>query len=253
MLPATINHQVERIERFQSLQAGYYWRATKPILHEGIDEGMVLLIESIRWVDDKPHTIILRPHPEKIGKSTYLEMPQEDGSVRRTYFGYGKHKFLVNDFLDAFEFEPDHQHIRGIELQNVQNRITDIQNELLDAQKDPSLLNDFVEEGLRQWESEQNPQTTTSTESATEFETASLPAVQSQGLITLGPGAVADAINSGITIESIASLKQAASQQHQIATIKSKWIQSKTTEIADTIKAMTPFYEEQAAAELAKT
>jgi len=157
MLPATINHQVERIERFQSLQAGYYWRATKPILHEGIDEGMVLLIESIRWVDDKPHTIILRPHPEKIGKSTYLEMPQEDGSVRRTYFGYGKHKFLVNDFLDAFEFEPDHQHIRGIELQNVQNRITDIQNELLDAQKDPSLLNDFVEEGLRQWESEQNP------------------------------------------------------------------------------------------------
>ena len=253
MLPATINNQVERIERFQSLQAGYYWRATKPILHEGIDEGMVLLIESIRWVDDKPHTIILRPHPEKIGKSTYLEIPQEDGSVRRTYFSYGKHKFLVNDFLDAFEFEPDHQLIRELELQNVQNRITGIQNELLDAQRDPSLLNDVVEEGLRQWESEQNSNPTTSTESATEFEAESFPAVQSQGLITLGPGAVAEAINSGITTESIASLKQAANQQHQIATIKSKWIQGKTTEIAETIKAMTPFYEEQAAAELAKT
>ena len=72
-------------------------------------------------------------------------------------------------------------------------------------------------------------------------------------MITLGPGAVAEAINTGITTESIASLKQTASQQHQIATIKSKWIQGKTTEIAETIKAMTPFYEEQAAAELAKT
>ncbi len=53
--------------------------------------------------------------------------------------------------------------------------------------------------------------------------------------------------------ERIVSLKQAAEREHQIATIKSQWIQGKSNEIATTIKALPPYYEEQAAAALAQT
>ncbi len=61
---------VERISRFQSFQAGQYWRARRNIVAEGIKKDTVLLIQSIRWVDDAPHTVILRPHPTLIGTQT---------------------------------------------------------------------------------------------------------------------------------------------------------------------------------------
>jgi hypothetical protein len=100
---------IERIEQFQSLQAGQYWRAMKSIPQEGIDAGTVLLIQSIRWVDDAPHTIILRPHPDMIGKKINLELSTEDGRGRRSvFFVYDEHCFLLKDFLNTFEFEPDY-------------------------------------------------------------------------------------------------------------------------------------------------
>lgn len=217
---------VDRIERFQSLQSGYYWRATSSILKEGIDEGMVLLIESIKWVDDVPHTVVLRPHPEKIGTATYLKIPQEDGSVRETYFAYSHHKFLVKDFLNYFEFEPDYQRIRDEELARIQSKIQEIQHELLESQTNPTIMNDIVEAELSE---------------------------QLMPSETIMLGNVSSAISTGITADRIDSLKQLASREYEIASIKSKWIQSKTTAIAETIRAMTPFYDEKAAAALAQT
>ena len=107
-----VESSCESIARFQSLQAGQYWRAQRDIVEEGIDEGTVLLIQSIRWVDNAPHTVILRPHPSKIGQRVYLDIPQADGSTRQTYFRYDEHRFLLNDFLGAFEPPLRHRHPR---------------------------------------------------------------------------------------------------------------------------------------------
>ena len=75
--------EIHSLARFQTLQAGQYWRALENVPEEGIDAGMVLLIQSLRVVDDKPHTVVLRPHPLKFGQSVYLEIPKEGGGMAR--------------------------------------------------------------------------------------------------------------------------------------------------------------------------
>lgn len=242
---------IEQVARFQSLQAGQYWRALRAVIEEGIDEGTVLLIQSIRWVDDAPHTIILRPHPSKIGTDTYLQIPQEDGTTRKTWFRFNEHRFLLKDFLAQFEFEPDHQIVRGEELRQIQGQINSLQGELLEAQSNPALLAGVVEAGLR--EQEQHNAATKHDEKSEAWRGTALPALPGNDLVSLATGTVIDALDTGITVEGIASLKKAANREHQVATIKAEWIQGKTTEIAETIRAMTPFYSEQAAAALAQT
>ena len=243
---------IEQVARFQSLQAGQYWRALLDVVEEGIDKGTVLLIQSIRWVDDAPHTIILRPHPSKIGKDTYLHIPQEDGTKRKTWFRFNEHRFLLKDFLAQFAFEPDHQNIRGEELRQVQGKINSLQGELIEAQSNPALLAGVVEAGLREREQQKAAADDSDGKSHIEHGIA-LPVAPGNDLVSLATGTVVDALGTGITVEGIASLKEAASREHQVATIKAEWIQGKTSEIASTIKAMTPFYEEQAAAALAQT
>lgn len=71
-----VSAQFERVERFQPLQAGQYWKAMLDIAHEGIAVGQVLLIESIKWVDNKAHTIVLRSHPSVYGKYDELPSPE---------------------------------------------------------------------------------------------------------------------------------------------------------------------------------
>lgn len=242
---------LEQVARFQALQAGQYWRALLDVVEEGIDRGTVLLIQSIRWVDDAPHTIILRPHPSKIGKDTYLHILQEDGTVRKSWFRYNEHRFLFKDFLAQFEFEPDHQKIRGEELRQIQGKINSLQGELIEAQSNPALLAGVVEAGLR--EQEQQKAQARSEEKGDIELSAALPAVAGRDLVTLATGTVVDTLGTGITVEGIASLKEAANREHQVATLKAEWIQGKTSEIAETIQAMTPFYSEQAAAALAQT
>lgn len=228
----------ECISRFQSLQAGQYWRAVGTIPEEGIDSGTVLLIQSIRWVDDAAHTIILRPHPSKIGMQVTLQIPDEDGTVRDKWFRYQEHRFLLKDFLDQFEYEPDHQKVRSEEVRGVQGQINTLQAELLEAQGNPALLAQVVEEELAKQESDDGEGSTAT------------PSPPGTGLTA---GKIADVIAGGITTETVAALRRVAGREHQIATIKSKWIQGKTTAIAETIKALTPYYEEQAAAALAQT
>ena len=257
---------IDQIARFQSLQTGQYWRSLQDIAKQGIDAGEVLLIQSIRWVDDAPHTIILRPHPSKFGKNVELKYKDDEGKERRTFFTYDEHRFLLNDFLTQFEYEPDHQRVRNEEVRQLQGRINGLQAELLEAQSNPSVLANVVDSELREEASKaaesklaRLPLATASDQKgknepeAQPADSASLPALPGNDLVSMATGTVANAINAGITEAGIAALKAAAGREHQIATIKSKWIQAKTSQIAATIKAMTPFYEEQAAAALAQT
>ena len=239
----TPQSETTRIERFQSLQPGQYWRALVTIDAEGIDIGMVLLLLSIRWVDDKPHTIILRPHPDLIGKNGERVIPTADGNTTTVYFRYDEHRFLLDEFMAKFEFEPDYQKIRADELGKAQGRIGAIQTQLLEAQQNPAILAKVVEDEMSKKASD----------GGATPETSRAIVAHSQREQALVSGTVANAIGAGITQEGIEALKLAAGREHEIATIKANWIQAKTKEIAGAIQAMTPYFEEQAAAALAAT
>ena len=254
-----------RIERFQSLQPGRYWRARRAIPEEGIDAGEVLLLQSLRFADDRPHTVILRPHPSKIGTQTYLKVPQQDGTVKETWFRYGEHRFRVPDFLDKFEFEPDHERVRRAEIAEIQGHIGELQNELVAGQHDPSHLAGYIEEGLREKTeprddeddeegSEDEASRATPDAAAPSAPQVPAPAVAgASDLVNVSRGSLTGALEGGVSAERIQALRQVAQREHRIATLKAKWIKEKTSEIAQTLSELTPFFEEQAAAALAQT
>lgn len=240
----------DRIARFQSVNAGMYWRALQDIPEFAITEGMVLLIQSIRYVDDAPHTIIVRAHPDNYDKRKEVVVTDADGhSVQRT-ITCTTHRFLTEDFLQKFEFEPDHEAVRTKELASIQAEITALQVEMAEAQTNPAILNKAVEDALRE-DAEKAAQT--SEDSDDDATPQNLPALPENTLATAAKGTLAEVIGSGITQATVGALKGAARREHRIATIKSNWLQSKTTQIGTTIQAMTPYYKEQAAAALART
>lgn len=214
----------ERIERFQSLQAGQYWRARVDLPDDEIPAGMVLLIQSIRWVDDAPHTIILRPHPSRMQRGM-------------------EHRCLLQEFLEAFEFEPDHQRIRAEELRKVQGRIAEIQRELAEIPDDPSRLALAIQAS---GEGEATP-------SPSLLPAPGATSREEEAATSLATGTVAAAMASGLTPERIEAMKEAAGRQLTLATAKARWIEKRTKELATTVQAMTPFFEEQVAATLAQT
>lgn len=251
--------EVHSLGRFQTLQAGQYWRALDTVPEEGIDAGMVLLIQSIRLVDDKPHTVVLRPHPLKLGQSLYLEIPQEEGGTLRSWFRYAEHRFLLDDFLSRFEFEPDHQKIRNAEVQAVQARIGALQDELVQGQSNPALIAALVhekeaEKAAKQAQAEkQNDSEPHAGQEPPKLPAQLEPPVNAAEVVDMATGTVAQAIEGGLSPERMAALRAAANRQHEIATVRAQWIEGKTKEIANVIQQLTPFYSEQAAAALAQT
>jgi len=235
------------MECFQALQAGQYWKAVRHIARQGIAAGEVLLIKSIRWVDDAPHTIILRPHPQHLGQYYEVNETDPDGKTVTRLVPYEEHRFLLKDFLTLFEFEPDHERVRAEELRQIQSKVTELQTELLEVQNNPARMALIVEEGLKEQAKEE------SQKSASKGVVEGDPGTLRQEVVSLATGSVAKAIESGLTEEGVAHIKAIAQREHQIATVKAKWIQAKTEQIAETIKSMTPFYEERAAAALAAT
>ena len=209
--------EIHSLARFQTLQAGQYWRALENVPEEGIDAGMVLLIQSLRVVDDKPHTVVLRPHPLKFGKSVYLEIPKEGGGTRRTWFQYDEHRFLLDDFLARFEFEPDHQKIRNAEVQAVQSRISELQNELVQGQSNPALIAALVHEKTAEKASKQADEPPEVDDQAhieppSGAEPRNVPAplvppVDAAEVVDMATGTVAQAIEGGLSPEKMAALR----------------------------------------------
>ena len=135
----------ERVEKFQSLQAGQYWRAIAAIPQKAIALDSVLLLQSIKWVDNAAHTIVMRAHPSKFGTREEIEIPQPDGTVRRTYVSHGTYDFLLKDFLLQFEYEPDADKIRADETARIHSTIQQLQSELIEAQSNQDILARVVE------------------------------------------------------------------------------------------------------------
>lgn len=237
---------VERIERFQSLQSGQYWRAKEQIGHEGIDKDEVLLLESIKWVDDVAHTIVLRAHPLKYNTSGNYEYPDGKGGTLTRWINWGHHSFVLAVFLDKFEFEPDADAVRTRELASVQAAVDRKQAEMLEFSTNPEVVAKVIEDGLRKAAEQERA----------ENGGTNLPALSpeaSRAAAAVATGTVSNALMAGMTEQKIEMLKAAAGREHLIATIQSNWIAEHSKAISETIGKMTPFYHEKAAAALAQT
>jgi hypothetical protein len=203
------NDEVELVQ-------GQYWRALKAIPAEKIPEGMVLLLESIRDVDGTAHTIILRAHPS-----------------RMLNYGPKEHRFLVADFLRKFVLEPNYARIRQQEVAQLQARIGELQEELVQADTaPPASLRGHLTTGIAEWEKQKQ-----------------LPSGAAKALATtqIVP------LTTSLQAEQVETMKLAAEHHHQMATLKSDWIKARVETIGETVAAMTPYFQEQAAAALAKT
>lgn len=239
-----VKPEFERVERFQALQAGHYWRAINDVPHEGIEVDTTLLIESIRWVDNSPHTIVLRSHPLKYGHSAEVEFINAKGDKQRVYLSFKSHEFRLRDFLDNFEFEPDYQKLRTNELLKIQGKINDLQTELVQTPNDPVRMAEIVDAGLKEIERKAGKP---------KDESSAVALISHTDPVKIASGTIAEAIGSGITEQGVKELTGAINREKDVATVKAQWLQSKTSDLGKTIAAMTPFYAEQAAAALAQT
>ena len=122
---------ITRLEKFQPLQAGQYWRAVADIPEHAIYAGDVLLIELLSFVDDQLHTIHVRNHPSRYGESFNV-----DGRTVEA----GTHLFLLEEFTRLFEFEMDAEIIRQAEVAAIQAELTALQGEIFNAQADPNII-----------------------------------------------------------------------------------------------------------------
>ena len=200
-LPTLVPEAVP-VGRFQALQAGHYWRARAALPDHEIDDGEVLLVQSIRWVDEVPHTIILRVHPSKYvaGRAT-------------------EHRFLRDDFLSWFQFEPQATTVRAAEIQDLHTRVQTLQSAL----------------------------------AAPDMAGGVFPALTGPAASADAGGSVAQAIASGFTITTVDALKARVRQQQDVVAARAARLQGMTQEIANTLTALGPYYAEQAAAALAQT
>lgn len=234
------NAQFEKIERFQALSAGMYWRALDKVDRFAIPEGCVLLLKSIRWVDGKAHTMVLEPHPLKVGKAETHVYLAEDGTEKSVWVKNDEHRFLLEDFLALFEYEPDAAAIRATELGRVQAEISDLQKDLADINVNPEVLEKVVSDALAE----------ESVGAETLALDLDLPSSNDSPGMALTVG---DAVSRGITRQSIDAMAGVINKEKRVAEIKSQWIQKKTEQISATVKKMVPFFSEQAKAALAAT
>ncbi|EPM1693587.1 hypothetical protein [Klebsiella quasipneumoniae] len=237
---------VERIARFQSLQSGEFWKSKQNIDEEAIRAGDVLLLMSIRWVENYPHTVILRSHPRHYGEYVNIEYIDQNGKKQRTHKKMEEHRFLVNDFLDRFEFEPDHQQIREREVAAVHAEVAQIQQEMNDGMTNPALMRSIVEEQLKLDEERERKN------SGSEAPEALPPALYDE-TVPMVTGTVQNALAKGMTPQTVNAMKLAAKREHRIAEIQSKWLESKRNQIGSTLKKLMPYFNEMPAAALAKT
>ncbi|KZX57697.1 hypothetical protein A3709_18920 [Halioglobus sp. HI00S01] len=238
-LKASDNERIERIERFHSIGAGEYWRSTTSLDQFGVPEGQVLLITSVRHVDNAPHTVVLRPHPSQY--DTYVKVTTGGGDQRSRSFK--EYRLLVDEFVAQFEYlsREEADQVRHGELDAAQGRVTQAQQDLNSVLADPAALEEKAREALQD-NSEPKAQLPMTREALPE---TVVNAVQSQQVTAL--------MSPGLTEKGVDQIRNAMDAERDLAVARADWISSKTTEIASLVESMTPYYQEQAAVALART
>jgi hypothetical protein len=222
--------QFERIDRYQTLSPGTYWRCHSALselsytsqhystVRGTVTAGEVLLLLNTRAFDNAAHTVELLEHPRDGGNGVYL--------------------CLVNDFLNAFEPAPDGEQVRQREVAEIHDRVADLQGELVDAQANPAVIDAYVAAEVKKL-AETDPSFTESTRTD----------------VTVARAAITPAtfIAGRAGTEIAVSMQAIAKRQHAIANIKAKWLTERTGAIADTLSKLAPFFAETAQVALART
>lgn len=138
------DNRTEHIEHFQSLAGGQFWKAKADIQEECITEGMVLLIERLKYVSNELHTVVLRSHPSMYNRTILVE--SEGGVSRREKFT--QHQFHFDRFLELFMFEPAGAQIRARELAFAQQEMFAQQQHIAEIGSSPQLLRAKIDERL---------------------------------------------------------------------------------------------------------
>lgn len=203
--------QFERIERFQPLQPGHYWRSTKNT-QDGqgneIAAETVLLLKSIKYVDDETHTIILHPHPSSGQRGTY--------------------NFLVNDFLAAFDPEPDGKLVREREMADIQREVNGLQEEMQQGQQDPAAL---IELARQHGYDDSAPSSPCSASTDTP---------------------ITALVATGSPEEHLAAVRHQMANQTALATARANYLTGMTGKLSKAIQKLTPFYEEMGVVAMAQ-
>jgi hypothetical protein len=252
-LPARRPPAVERIERFQALEPGNYWRALRavtiphprwPDSEDTIDAGTVLLLLSIEYFEESPHTIVLRHHPL-------------DGDPDGTY------KLLVDPFLEDFELAMDGEEVRAQEMAAVQQEITDLQTVLITGQKNPAVLGPVVQEAVENWERDRQERAAYDHERAVatgthqKSESAPIPPAEpSQALMRPGERLetnVAAILAHRPTDAQLQAMRTFVERETVVARAQAGWITARNKEIGKKIETLAPFLAEKVAVALART
>jgi hypothetical protein len=221
----------EYLARTQPLDPGHYWKAKKAI-RKGLDEngipaGCVLLLQRIKRVDDKPHAVELAGHPLLHPESTF--------------------EFLVHDFLNKFDPEPNGAAIRAREMGELRAKIDEQQRQLLDFTSSPAAMIEELRKNPRLEAPEERRRDDRLLPTAPFDFAAGLPGRDFR------PSTSIAALADGRDQEEVDLFRRQAENQAILAKKRAELIQERTTAIAKTVQQLTPFYEEQGAVALAQS
>jgi len=216
----------ERIERFNTLENGAYWKAGSDY-KDLISTDEILMISQIDLVDDCPHTIHVRLHPSKLGKSYRTNV-----------------RFLIEDFLSTFEFieAADAKASREMDIQRIQERIKESQDELTSAFSDQGLMDRLIEHEM--------PKETVEGDASLPIKLETFGADIVQAVKTQNVSAL---MSKGLTSTGVEQIKAGLNEQKDIAIRRSEWITKRTKTLSRMAEEMTPYFEEQAALAIAMT
>ncbi len=232
-----------------TIEQGSYWRSRESIVVPGlvyncrgedddkpitIPAGQVLLLQSIRDVDNTAHTIILRPHPSVYGMSIYTVAEYRDGKPYSWKPGPLKEfRFLVADFLTKFVLEPRADSIRAKELAEAHEHVRQMQLRLTEGQNNPEVMKPVLQLGIQQWEEEKK--------------------LDPEQAAYIAEMSTSTALVPTMTGQHVEHLKLRVEREHTLATVRATWIKERVAEVGEAVKALTPYMEEQAAAALSQT
>lgn len=225
---------LHRIEHSSVIAPGHHWQCLRNVAgisardekeEFAFHEGLVYLVTRLEFFEGKLHSVRLLDDPSVSTQSGIL---------------------TLDHLLSAFEqMTPEAaKEFRNQQIAEINGRVAGVQQEMAEAQANPTLLQPLIEEGLQQWEREMARKNNLDDDD--EPAPANLPAI-----VTNGQFSLAGAIDHKIKSTDIAVFRHMAQREGKIAEIRAQWIQEKVKEMSQVLKELTPFFSEYGAVGIA--
>lgn len=256
------DHSCEGIESRATLEPGCFWRAkdTFEVLDAKSDrfrsqsckfeKGDIHLLVSLNMFDDQLQSVQLLEHP-RYGHLRQMVVP-------------------VDEFMTHFEPASDEEaQVQRDQLQaQVMAAVQGIQEEMAQATSNPLSLpgvRDAAEEAVKEFEAAEQAkamaEATTSEQREQDIRRIHRRAARRSDAkgnpLALRRVAVSDSVSTmvseGITADGVRELALESGRRIAIATAASKWLQKRAADIGNTLKKLTPYFEEKGQVALAKS